>query len=271
MGFLKETYYYFTSRVFWVNALLAFGLLALILFFVFRFMGSYTKHGESITLPDLRGILLEDAQEQMNETKLELFILDSLYFPEKEPFAILEQDPRPNSKVKENRKVYVTVNASIPPPIAVPDIWGKDKDFAKRLLRARGLTANKNIEYMPDPAVNTVLQVKYKGEQLQRPQKNQLTKVPKGSELTLVVAKGSSSSMTVPKFTCRTVDEARYQLQTYNLQLGTIIPDETVTDEAAAYIYRQVPDYSRGDIIRMGEAVDVWVTKSKPGECVNEW
>jgi len=60
-------------------------------------------------------------------------------------------------------------------------------------------------------------------------------------------------------------------LETYNLQLGTIIADESVTDEASAYIYRQVPDYSRGDIIRMGEAVDVWVTKTKPGECVDEW
>jgi len=153
----------------------------------------------------------------------------------------------------------------------VPDIWEKDKDFAKRLLRARGLAVNSKIEYKPDPARNTVLQVKYKGEPLQRPEKDKPTKVPKGSELTLVVAEGSTTSMTVPKFTCRTVDEARYQLETYNLSLGTIVADETVTDEASAYIYRQSPDYSRGDIIRMGDAVDIWITKTKPGECANEW
>jgi len=250
MKFLKEIYYYFTSRVFLLNFAVALALLALLLFFVFRFMNSYTRHGESITLPDLRGTTLDAAQAQMDDTKLELYILDSLYFPEKDPFVILEQDP----------------------PVAVPDIWGKDRDFAKRLLRARGLVVNKNIEYEPDPATNTVLQVKYKGEALQRPEsKDKQTKVPKGSELTLVVAKSSNTSMTVPKFTCRTVDEARFQLETYNLQLGTVIPDESVTDEASAYIYRQVPDYSRGDIIRMGETVDVWVTKTKPGECVDEW
>jgi len=272
MKFLKEIYYYLTSRVFLLNFVVAMGLLALLLFFLFRFTNSYTRHGESITLPDLKGTTLQDAQVQMDDTNLELYILDSLYFPEKKPFVILEQDPPANSKVKENRKVYVTVNASVPPPIAVPDIWGKDRDFAKRLLRARGLTVNKNIEYQPDPATNTVLQVKYKGEALQRPEsKDNQPKVPKGSELTLVVARSSNTSMTVPKFTCRTVDEARFQLETYNLQLGTIIPDESVTDEASAYIYRQVPDYSRGDIIRMGEAVDVWVTKTKPGECVDEW
>jgi len=234
-------------------------------------MHGYTRHGESITLPDLKGKLLQDAKAQMDDTNLELYILDSLYFPKKEAFAILKQDPPANSKVKENRKIYVTVNASVPPPIAVPDIWGKDKDFAKRLLRARGLAVNPEIEYEPDPARNTVLQVKYRGEQLQRPEKEKPTKVPKGSELTLVVAKGSSSSMTVPKFTCRTVDEARFQLETYELQLGSIIADETVTDEASAYIYRQVPDYSLGDIISIGDYVDVWVTQNKPGECVDEW
>ncbi len=271
MGFLKEIYYYFTSRVFWLNFLLAMGLLALIMYGLFGYLNSYTRHGQSITLPDLRGTLLDDAKQEMKDTKLELYILDSLYFPEKEPFAILEQDPPPLSRVKENRKVYVTVNASVPPPVAVPDVWEKDKSFAQRLLRARGLKVNKKIEYKPDPATNTVLQVKYKGEPLQRPEKDKPTKVPKGSELTLVVAEGSTTSMTVPKFTCRTVDEARYQLETYNLQLGTIVADETVTDESSAYIYRQSPDYSRGDIIRMGEAVDVWITKTKPGECANEW
>ncbi len=272
MKFLKEIFYYITSRVFLLNFIVALGLLALVLFFVFRFLNGYTRHGESITLPDLRSTTLQDAEVQMDDTNLQLYILDSLYFPEKKPFVILEQDPPANSKVKENRKIYVTVNASVPPPVAVPDIWGKDRDFAKRLLRARGLTVNKNIEYMPDPASNTVLQVKYKGEALQRPEsKENQPKVPKGSELTLVVARSSNTSMTVPKFTCRTVDEARFQLETYNLQLGTIIPDESVTDEASAYIYRQVPDYRLGDIIRMGETVDVWVTKTKPGECVDEW
>ncbi len=266
--FFIETGYFLSSRVFLKNFVFALGIMAVLLFVVFKFLDIYTKHGESITLPDLRGQSFELAQEQMKGKHIELFVIDSLYFPDKKPFTILEQDPSPNSKVKESRKVYLTVNASVPPPVNVPDIWGKDLSFAKRLLRARGFSVNKKIEYKPDPARNTVLQVKYDGKKLQRPEsKKTILKIPKGSELTLVVAEGSGSSMVVPKLVCQTLEEAKFQIQGYNLNIGSIVADETVKDSTAAYVWKQSPDYSRGDIIRMGEPVDIWITASKPGEC----
>ncbi len=267
---LVETGYFLSSRIFLKNLIIALGILALLLFLVFKFLNVYTKHGESITLPDLRGQSLELAEEQMKGKHIELFVIDSLYFPDKKPFTILEQDPLPDSKVKESRKVYLTVNASVPPPVNVPDVWGKDVDFAKRLLRARGFSVHKKIEYKSDPAVNTVLQVKHNGKQLIRPNtkdKKSVLKIPKGSELKLVVAEGGGSSMVVPRLVCQTMDEAGFQIQSYNLNLGSVMVDETVKDTASAYIWKQNPDYSRGDIIRMGEQVDIWLTATKPGEC----
>ena len=97
------------SRVFFLNLLLA----ILVVFGIFKltiwWLDSYTRHGESITVPDLSGYTLEQAERKLEAKDLHYFIMDSVDMPEEMPNTIVEQDPFPGDKVKRGRKIYVTV------------------------------------------------------------------------------------------------------------------------------------------------------------------
>src|SRR4029078_11341463 len=71
-------------------------------------LNSYTRHGESLTVPDIKGMKIQDAERVLGEKKLRFVITDSLYFPDKPTSSVLEQNPVPQSKVKEGRVVYLT-------------------------------------------------------------------------------------------------------------------------------------------------------------------
>ncbi len=267
---LRELFYFLTSKVFLINFAIAAAIVSLLLFFAFSTLSSYTKHGESITLPDFRGQTLDLVQDQLEEHNFRYHVIDSMYDPDKKPATILDQDPKANSKVKQNRKIYFTVNASTPPLVNLPDIWGKDVDFVKKMLKSRGIKLSSKIEYVPDRAINTVLKVRYKGKTVKRPNKEEKEppfKLPKGSKISIVVAEGQGFEVSIPDVVCQTLDEANFTIRNYNLLVGSIIAEGPITDTASAYIFRQQPRYYSGASVRTGQSINLWITNKKPSQC----
>ena len=43
-------------------------------------LNSYTRHGESLTVPDIRGLKISEMQRILSEKKLQYVITDSLFF-----------------------------------------------------------------------------------------------------------------------------------------------------------------------------------------------
>ena len=69
----------------------------------------YTHHGESLLLPDYRDFSIEDARNDAEKKSFELLVADSVFIVGKKGGLILDQNPKGDSKVKQNRKIYVTV------------------------------------------------------------------------------------------------------------------------------------------------------------------
>ena len=95
-----------------------------IVFFMFYIYFPFkTNHGDTITVPNLVGMSLEEIDDFLSDRDLRFEILeDSSYNSKYPPFTILQQNPSENEKVKENRKIYLTLNSSIPPKIRMPNI-----------------------------------------------------------------------------------------------------------------------------------------------------
>ena len=240
--------------------LIAFGIIIVLLLIVQKGLNSYTRHGESITVPDLRGMSFAQVKTILGGKNLEWQIMDSVYDMNKPPFSIVDQTPKPNSKVKEGRTIYLTLNAINAPTTEVPDLVGRSSlKYAKMQLESYGLKVGEPI-YKPDPHLNAVIGMQINGRDVSRK-----TKVPRGTMVVLILGDGlGSSRISVPYLLGMTYGDAEFKLKGYSLNLGSIVVGEGVTDTASAIIYRQVPEYGQGKSIRMGEPIDLFLAKELP-------
>ncbi|MEQ8811494.1 MAG: PASTA domain-containing protein, partial [Imperialibacter sp.] len=91
--------------------------------FFYVYLPNTTNHGETITVPDLEGIPLDELDEFLTDRNLRFEINKDSGFSSQYPaLAVLKQFPLPNSKVKENRKIYISLNAKEPPKVRMPQL-----------------------------------------------------------------------------------------------------------------------------------------------------
>ena len=104
---------YLTSRVFFLQILAAFAIVAVIAYLFFHWITFTTHHGQEITVPDLRKLSAEQAEEKLAALDLDYIILDTVDFRADAPkLTIVEQEPKAGAKVKEGRKIYIKINKS---------------------------------------------------------------------------------------------------------------------------------------------------------------
>ena len=112
----------FKSKMLWGNLAAMVGVV-IILALGFKFaVDIYTHHGESITIPNLLHKKYVNAEQVLDELGLNIVVSDTGYIKSLPPGAILEQFPAPGEHVKSGHTVYVTINATETPSIALPDV-----------------------------------------------------------------------------------------------------------------------------------------------------
>ena len=112
----------FKSKYLWGN-LLAMLVVVILLGIGVRFgIDAYTHHGESIAIPDIRHKNWADAEKILENAGLKIEVSDTGYVKTLPPNCILEQSPAPGELVKSGHVIYVTVNASSTPSLALPDV-----------------------------------------------------------------------------------------------------------------------------------------------------
>ena len=232
---------------------------------IFWGMGVYTNHGESITVPDLREMTLEQVKRHLKTKDLRYTILDSTYIRGKLPETVIEQDPKPGANVKENRRIYLTINSKTPPIVEIPNIIQASLRHAEKQLQSVGLEVGE-MEYVPYKYKNLVLKIKVNGQEVE-PQ----TKIEKGSAITLVLGNGlGNTKIPVPTLVGLSFLEARIAIQGMSLTVGAVVRDDDVraTDEEKAIVYRQIPAPGDGTEITIGEPVDLFLRSpySEPRE-----
>lgn len=106
----------------WGN-LLAMALVVVVLVVVVMVgLNIYTRHGQVITVPDVRMHTLENAEHVLESLGLEVEVTDTGYVKTLAPGTVLAQSIADGTKVKEGRVVYLTINGDESPTLVLPDI-----------------------------------------------------------------------------------------------------------------------------------------------------
>lgn len=252
------------------NLILMIGGVSLIIFFLFYiYFPIKTNHGDTITVPNLIGMELEDIDEFLSDRDLRYEILDdSSYSSEYPPYSILQQNPSENEKVKENRKIYLTLNSSIPPKIKMPKIINGSVKNAQLILKSYDLKLGE-ITYVPDMARNAVLKMFIEGDSVSE---NDL--VLKGSIVDLEVGNGLGNQIfDTPDLINLDLEEARFTIIGSGLRLGNIIYQDSgyynnkILDEEGNEIFEKVW-VNPGKVFRQSP---IKSTKVKIGRRINLW
>jgi len=228
-----------------------FGLL-LIAFFSLRY---YTKHGDGLNVPNLRGLKIEDAISKLEGLGLR-YEIDSVYIQDQPPGIVTDQDPDPETFVKDNRTIYLTINTNQAPNVRFPDIEMKSLREAKSIIESYGLKLG-DTTYKPDVAKDVVLEVLFGGQPI-RPGES----LPKGSRINLVLGDGlGSQEVELPNLTGLTIDEVKLSLKGAMLSLGTITYEGEITDTANAVIVSQFP-LAADSIVKVPRGTPINITLS---------
>lgn len=224
---------------------------------VLAYLDGYTQHEIKLSVPDFGGYKLRELDEVFKENKLRYQIIDSLYDPTREKGVVIDQIPEPDAEVKENRTIYLTVNAQLPPMVKMPNLVNMSKRQALSVLDIVGLKV-KSFEYRPDICTDCVLQQKFEEEEIAPG-----SLIYKGERLTLVLGEGRGGQRTsIPYLKGLTFSEAKNLLRSYSLEVGVSIYDDckNAEDSLAAQVYRQVPEYIVNGRISMGSEIDIWLS-----------
>lgn len=181
---LKDFFSFKKNRFFWLNLLAMIVVVIGAIWGTLHWLDVYTRHGQSVNVPNVKGLPLKDAENEIIKQGLNVVAVDSNYVKGMPAGAVLEQNPKENSKVKEGRTIYLTINTADVPKIVIPDIIDNSSyRQADARLRAMGfkLTAPEMIEGEKD----WVYGIKYKDKQL-------LTgdRIPREAVLTLCIGSG---------------------------------------------------------------------------------
>ena len=181
-NFLK----FLTSRQFLIQ--LGLGLVAsvLLVLAVLQWLKSSTHHGDFVEVPDLSKLSVMEMREVLEAADLRYEVVDSANFnPEYPRFSIIEQNPPAGNKVKQNRKIYVTVNPSGYKKITVPDIIQVTRRNATSMLRAVGLEVGE-VTYIDELGKDMVYRIRYQGKYIKPGDK-----LPRTSKIELVCGNGT--------------------------------------------------------------------------------
>ena len=225
--------------------------LLMIFFFFYIYLPVTTNHGETVTVPDLKGIALEDLDKYLLRRDLRYEVSDSSYSGKFPPLVVLLQFPKAGAKVKENRKIHITLNRINPPTTAMPDLTIGSLRNAEAVLKSTELIRGK-LFWRPNLAFNRVLEQRYKGRMIEPG-----TLIPKGSEIDLVIGDGfGRRTFSLEDLIGMTLEDARIYIPGVGLEVGTII-NSGDSMLATGIVVRQIP--AAGSGVRIGQAVDLWV------------
>ncbi|NNE77437.1 MAG: PASTA domain-containing protein [Pricia sp.] len=183
---MRNFFKFLTSKVFLIQLGLALLVTILLGFLALRWLNSSTNHGEFVEVPDFSKMSVAEMRESIDEVGLRYEVLDSANFnPDYPRFSIIEQNPPAGNKVKENRKIYFTVNPSGYKKVTVPNIIQVTQRNATSMLRAVGLDIQR-VTYIDELGKDMVYQIKHKGKYIKPGDK-----LPKTSKIELVCGNGT--------------------------------------------------------------------------------
>ena len=138
------------------NLLICFILVVVMIVGAIVFLNVVTKHNQELVVPDFSNMTVEQAQMAAAQAGMRVEVTDSVFVKRMKRGAVRDQNPSPGAKVKEGRRISLTINALNAKKVTMPNLVGLSMRQALAELQSRGLTPGKLI-YVEDLATNNVL------------------------------------------------------------------------------------------------------------------
>jgi beta-lactam-binding protein with PASTA domain len=234
------------------NLALALGILLLIaVIYFYAYLPSSTNHMESITVPNIEGMHVDKLEEFLGKRNLRWEVNDSSYSSEFPALTVLRQYPHAGAKVKENRKIYISINRINPPTVPLPKITEVSLTNADAILKSNDLKRG-HIELVAGPWLNYVKEAKLDGKKIEAG-----TRIPKGTEIDLVVMDGGVARFDAPSIIGYSYEDAKAVLFGSNLSMEPHIIGDTLGQNPV--VIKQKP--TAGEKVFIGDIVEVWIAK----------
>lgn len=249
---------FLVSRAFIKQLLLATVIVVLLIFATLKGLNSYTNHGESYPVPNLTGLTIKEAQSSAQANSLRIEIIDSVFNKKYEPGTVVDQQPVANSKVKEKRKIFLTVNSSEPEKVILPKLTDISFRQAQVLAENCNLFIG-NISYQPSEYNDLVLEVQQDSMVIKQGEK-----IVKGTTIDLIVGRSKGNLKTpLPNLTGFSIQDALATLTGAKLNQGVLIYHKSITtaeDSLNAKIWKQLPNPKYVSEVELGSSIDLWLT-----------
>lgn len=174
-----------------------------------------------VEMIDLRGKSFDDAKKELEDMGLKIYQADTEASEEFEQGQIISQDIPQGDMVDEGTTVRVVVSSGpdeTESEISVPNVVGYTDNAAIGMLQDAGLDYSREYESSDTVPEGTVIR--------QTPDSGSM--VAAGTKVTIVVSQGKES-VTVPDLKNKSESDARSELESRGLKVGTVSTDYSDT------------------------------------------
>ena len=274
-SWISDLWAYFKSKTLWINVGLMVLTLGVLLWLVFMWMDSYTRHGQQLLLPDYVDKPLELSIADAEDRSFEIAVTDSVFIAGEEGGIITLQNPVGGSKVKEGRTIYVTVTKYQAEKVKVsslPRLYGENfTNKANELQIGFNLGARVVGEQFDPGPEGHIMAVIHEGDTIiDSDYRDAGHEINKGSILDFILSTQEGGYFPLPDLKCKRLVEAQFQLDALRISLGEVTVMGATENVDQAYIISQDPPYSENAKIKIGDSVHVVVSPLIPEDCISE-
>lgn len=241
----------------------------IIVFSIFYvYLPSITHHNEEITVPDLRGMTVGEADKVLRNAGLNYLLFDTISLDEDkyEPWAIVNQFPKPGSTVKPGRSLRLTLQNDKRPMVNLPNVIDGSINNAQTVLKAKRLELGE-ITYVDSAGRAVVLKMIVNGEELTKDDfANEQTpiRVQTGTRVDLIVANGLDDQELpyMIKVEGLSLEQAKVQLIGWGLLVGRVEEKPAFAPKGIVIYQNPEPDAQK---VRAGQMVRLIVSAGPDG------
>ncbi len=244
------------------NLLIALAIVVVLIVGSMIFLNLATQHDKILLVPDFSNMTVPEAEAAAAQAGMRVEVTDSVFAKRMRKGAVRDQNPSPGAKVKEGRRILLTINAVNAKKVTMPDLVGLSIRQAMAELQSRGLTLGKLI-YVEDLATNNVLR-QLKGNREIAPGQS----IEADNVIDLVVGLNPDTEATtyVPSVIGKKYLTAIDAVHKQSLNIKDLNFDKTVKDyddSLNAVVYKQIPEMEYSDTlitVSLGSDVSLYLT-----------
>ncbi len=234
------------------NLLTAFVIAAVLIVGAMIFLNIATKHNQELIVPDFTNMTVAEAEVAATQAGMRVEVTDSVFAKRMKKGAVRDQNPAPGAKVKDGRRISLTINALNAKKVTMPNLVGLSMRQALAELQSRGLVLGKFT-------TNNVLR-QLKGNREIAPGK--MIETDTEIDLVLGLNPETDAETYVPDVVGKRYMSAVDAVHKQSLNIKTLRFDDSVKDyddSLNAVVYRQSPEASKLPV-SLGNDVSLYLT-----------